>query len=102
MRFIGGRNAGCLLTGLLIVQSGFVSVAADIEQETLTRLDQIRAIKAGGDSKTTERYNRQMDEAWKFFGANKPTVLPILRRELSMELRKGRPNNMLLLDIGYY
>lgn len=78
------------------------SSAATIEQETLAHLDRIRAIRAEGDTKTIEGYNKQMDEAWKFFSANKKSILPILRRELSLELRNDKPNNLFLLDIGYF
>lgn len=96
------RNALRISTGLHLALLAFVLPAATIEQQTLEHLELIRAIKAEGDSKVTERYNRQMDEAWKFFNVNKPAVLPILRRELSAEVRKEGRNDMLLLDIGYY
>ncbi|MDH4095803.1 MAG: hypothetical protein OEV81_13590 [Betaproteobacteria bacterium] len=43
-----------------------------------------------------------MDDAWKFFRANKTEVLPILRKELSAEMRQPRPNPLVLLDIGYF
>ncbi|MEW6331091.1 MAG: hypothetical protein AB1560_06510 [Pseudomonadota bacterium] len=78
------------------------SSAATIEQETLAHLDRIRAVRAGGDAKADKAYNKQMDEAWQFFNANQKSILPILRRELSQELRKDNPNNLFLLDIGYY
>jgi hypothetical protein len=78
------------------------SSAATIEQETLAHLDRIRAVRVGGDAKANEAYNKQMDEAWKFFNANQKSVLAILRRELSLESRKDKPNNLFLLDIGYY
>jgi hypothetical protein len=75
---------------------------ATVEEETLERLAQIRAIKAEGDRSATDRYNKQLDEAWKFFGANKAVALPVLRRELALELKKDKPSQLVLLDIGYF
>ena len=72
------------------------------EKETMKWLSTIRAIKPEADRDATDRYNKQLDEAWTFFGANKAAVLPVLRRELSAELAKDEPNQMLLLDIGYF
>lgn len=76
--------------------------AQTIAQQTLKHLKQIKAISADADEKTVEAYNKQLEEAWKFFDAKKLSVLPILRRELSLELQREQPNNMLLLDIGSY
>lgn len=78
------------------------SLSATIEQETLAHLDQIRAIKADADKETVKLYNRQMDEAWNFFYANEALALPVLRSELSHELKKENPNNLILLDIGFF
>ena len=75
---------------------------ATTEEETVKWLTAIRAIKPEGGPDATARYNKQLDEAWKFFTANKAAVLPILRKELSAEIAKDRPNQMLLLDVGYY
>ena len=84
----------------------FVLVASaasqTIEKQTLTHLDKIKAIRADADEKTTAGYNKSLDDAWKFFNGNKASVLPILRREISIELQKATPNDLLLLDIGYY
>jgi hypothetical protein len=98
----GHRNPVRILAGLLLAIFAAASLAANLEQETLKRLDQLRAIEAGGDSEAADRYNSQMDEMWAFFSANKKSVLPVLRRELSLEINKDRPNNLFLLDIGYY
>ena len=84
----------------------FVLVASassqTIEKQALTHLDTIKAIKADADEKTVAGYNKSLDEAWKFFNDNKASVLPVLRREISSELRRATPNDLLLLDIGYY
>jgi hypothetical protein len=87
---------------VLFVLVASASSAQTIEQQALTHLENIRAVRADADEKTVAGYNKSMDEAWKFFNANKASVLPILRREVTLELRKARPNDMLLLDVGYY
>ena len=73
-----------------------------IEKQALTHLDKIKAIRADADEKTVAGYNKSLDEAWKFFNDNKASALPILRREITIELQRPTPNDLLLLDIGYY
>ena len=84
----------------VLVASG--SAAQTIEQQALTHLEKIKAVRADADENTVAGYNKSMDEAWKFFDANKAAVLPVLRREIGTELRTARPNDMLLLDFVYY
>jgi hypothetical protein len=84
-----------------------VSMAASaqpvpIKEETIKWLTVIRATKPEDDREALGRSNKQLDKAWEFFRANKPTVLPILSSELSGELRKEKPNQMFLLDIGHF
>lgn len=93
---------GSVLAILLLAVGMGAAQPVSIEEQTMKWLAVIRAIKPEGDREATDRTNKQLDEAWEFFKANKPTVLPILRRELSNELRKQKPNQMLLLDIGYF
>lgn len=86
----------------LFVLLATASSAQTIEQQALTHLEKIKAVRADADETTVAGYNKAMDEAWKFFNANKASVLPILRREVNLELRNAKPNDMLLLDVGYY
>ena len=88
---------GGLLAGTL-----YGARAATLEQETLTQLNVIRAVEAGGTAAQNAAYNKQMDAAWRFFSANKPQVLPILRSQLTAELAKERANDLVLLDIGFF
>lgn len=85
-----------------IILIASMASAATVEEETLAHLGRIRAMKADADAKTIESYNKTMDEAWKFFNANKTSVLPVLRRELKSELLSERPNYMILLNIGFF
>lgn len=92
-----------LVPGMIVLLfASAPTFAATIESEALAHLEKIRSIKAGVDSKTIEQYNKQMDDAWKFFDANKKTSLPILREQLEKEIKRQSPNNLILLDIGYY
>lgn len=93
---------GRVFAGLLLAIAIGSARAASVEDETAKWLAVIRAIKPEGGGAATKRYNEQLDGAWKFFAANKSRVLPILRKELSNELRRGSPNQLLLLDVGYY
>ena len=70
------------LLGILAVVDASTAGAATLEQETVTRIEQIRAIKAGQNSATMATYNQEMDAAWKFYASHKPEILPILRAQL--------------------
>jgi hypothetical protein len=87
-----------LLTGAIAT----TSTAATLEQETVTRIDQIRAIKAGQNHETMETYNRQMDAVWKFYTSHKPEILPILRAQLKAEIARDQPSDLVLLDVGLF
>ena len=93
---------GKVFAGLLLALAAGTGRAESVEDKTAKWLAVIRAIKPEGEEAATKRYNEQLDGAWKFFAANKSRVLPILRRELSNELRQRSPNQLLLLDVGYY
>ena len=77
-----GRLArfACLLLGLALAAQG--GRAATLEQTALEHLDHLRSIQATSDSQAVARYIRQMDDAWRFFVANKATVAPLLREQL--------------------
>ena len=77
-------------------------IAATVEQETLTHVANLKAIKSGQPQATIQTYNKQMDEAWKFFYANKAKVLPVLQSQLKDELTSAQPNDLVLLDIGMF
>jgi hypothetical protein len=100
--FFGFPGLTKVLSGLFLASFATAASAANIEQETLKRLDQLRAIETKSNRKSVDQYNIQMDQMWAFFLANKKSVLPVLRRELAFEIKQGRPNNLFLLDIGYF
>jgi hypothetical protein len=75
---------GASLLGILAVVVATTTGAATLEQETATKVEQIRAIKAGQSSATIATYNQEMDAAWKFYASHKPEILPILRAQLKM------------------
>jgi hypothetical protein len=76
--------------------------AATLEQETIARLDQIRAIRPGQGAETLATYDRMLDATWQFLNSHKPAVLPILRGQLSAELARNQPNDSILLDVGFF
>ena len=76
--------------------------AATLAQDTADWLEKIRAVRVSEDEALIAKFNSDMDGAWKFFLANRAAVLPLLRAELKSEIAKPAPNQMLLLDIGYF
>lgn len=76
--------------------------AGTVEQTTLEHLDRLRHVEASKDDAAIARYNRQMDDAWGYFTANRAAVVPLLRQQLDAELRMPTPNNLVLLDVGYF
>lgn len=78
------------------------SVAATVEQDTLAHVANLRAIKSGQPQATIQTYNKQMDDAWKFFYANKAQVLPVLQSQLKDELTSAQPSDLVLLDVGMF
>ncbi|QBE65754.1 hypothetical protein [Pseudoduganella lutea] len=97
------------LAAAMLAMAAGSSVAATPEQETLDRLARMRAMPAlpasgAGEQQTQEqaRQRRELDATWRWFGNNSTAALPVLRRELAAELKKPRPNQLLLLDVGYF
>jgi hypothetical protein len=89
------------LAALLLVTT-LPAVAAPVDDEVGRRLEMLRAVKTGQSREVTEKYNVQMDEAWKYFEANKAAVLPVLRRTLAAEIHAKDPSQLVLLDIGHF
>ena len=76
--------------------------AAPVADETLARLAQIRALPAATEAADAQRQRGELDAAWRWFGNHKAEALPVLRRELALELKKAQPNQLVLLDVGYF
>jgi len=76
--------------------------AATLEQEAATRIEEVRAIKAGQSNATMATYNQEMDAAWKFYASHKPDILPILRAQLKAEIAREQPSDLVLLDVGLF
>ncbi|WP_175016791.1 hypothetical protein [Massilia sp. YMA4] len=79
--------------------AGALAAPAD---ETLQRLAQIRALPAATATQDALRQRGELDAAWRWFGNHKAEALPVLRRELAAELKKAQPNQLVLLDVGYF
>jgi hypothetical protein len=91
-----------VLLGILAAAMSVPGTAATLEQDVAARLDQLRAIKAGQSDATWATYNKQMDDAWKFYVSHEPEILPILRGQLKAEIARGQPSDAVLLDIGLF
>ncbi len=91
-----------MLACALTLMSALAATAAPLEESIAKHIDTIRAIRMVPESTIIDQYNRQMDEAWKLFSANKAQALPILRESLRKELTAPSPSDLLLLDIGYF
>ncbi|UMR29745.1 hypothetical protein MJ904_22305 [Massilia sp. MB5] len=78
-------------------QSGAVA-----EQETGRRLAALRQLSLASGEAAIHAQRRQLDNNWRYFGDNRSAALPVLRRELAAELRKPKPQALLLLETGYF
>jgi len=90
------------LAVLLALGAPAVCAAAPIEQEVASRVERLRRIDPRADAKAIERYNREMDEAWRFYEANDVDAVPVLRKALENELTKSSPHDLVLLDVGHF
>lgn len=75
--------------------------ASPAAQETMQRLARMRALPAAA-GQDAQQQRRDLDAAWRWFGNNKAAALPVLRRELAAELKKAQPNQIVLLETGYF
>lgn len=83
---------------------GAAAAAAPVtpEREALAHVERIRAVKPGADAKQAADYNKQLEDAWKYFMASKRVALPVIRRELAAELKRNPRSDFVLLDLGYF
>jgi hypothetical protein len=68
----------------------------------MERLARMRALPVAGAGQDAQQQRRDLDAAWRWFGNNKAAALPVLRRELAAELKKAQPNQLVLLEVGYF
>ncbi|GGY48716.1 hypothetical protein [Pseudoduganella albidiflava] len=91
------------MAAAMLAMSAIASSSAALpEQETLERLARMRAMPAAAAGQEAQRQRRDLDAAWRWFGNHKTTALPVLRRELAAELKKPKPSQLVLLDVGYF
>jgi hypothetical protein len=98
----GRLGPAILLLGILLAAMADSTGAATFDQEVATRIEQLRAIKAGQSEVVWATYNKQMDDAWKFYASHKPEILPVLRGQLKAEIARDQPSDLVLLDIGLF
>jgi hypothetical protein len=67
-----------------------------------SRIAQIRAMPAAANAALAGTQRRELDAAWRFFGDYRDDAIPLLRKELTAELRAPRPSQQLLLDAANF
>jgi hypothetical protein len=107
LRTVNAARVRCVLllvltlSGWLMLPTGSV-FAASTEQETLRRLAELRALPANATPEQLRQHNEDMDDAWQFYHAHRDEAMPVLRRELTAELRRKQPAQLLLLDVASF
>jgi len=87
----------------IVIIFGFNIVAADTyEQEIQNAIVALKEITPSEDAANLKRFNSIMDSNWKTFRKNKKTSIPILVKILQDELADKSPNDLVLLDIGWF
>ncbi|HET6263230.1 MAG TPA: hypothetical protein VFD95_00125 [Usitatibacter sp.] len=77
------------------------ALSAAQEKTAIEHIERIRATRPAANPKEAEQFNKQLEDAWKFFLAHPGSIAPI-RRALSREMTQRPPNHFVLLDLGYY
>ncbi len=92
------------LAALAFAALSFAAVPAfaqdAVDQEVAKRVEALRHLQP--DPARAPEYNRQMDEAWKYYDEHAARARPALRAALAAEVAKPERSSMVLLDIGYY
>jgi len=79
-------------------------LAADAATDSAitARINGIRAMPAATTTAAAGAQRHQLDAAWRYFGDYREDAIPLLRRELSVELRSQHPSQQLLLDAACF
>jgi hypothetical protein len=72
------------------------------QRQAAAHVERMRTIRAASSPDEARRYNAWLEEAWKFFLANPKDAVPVLRRELAVEMARKPRNDFMLLDLGYF
>jgi len=72
------------------------------QRQALAHVERMRGITAARNADEARKYNAWLEEAWKFFLANPKDAVPVLRRELAVEMARKPRNDFMLLDLGYF
>jgi hypothetical protein len=72
------------------------------QRQAMAHVQRMRGIGAAASPEEARKFNVWLDEAWKFFLANPKDAVPVLRRELAVEMARKPRNDFMLLDLGYF
>jgi hypothetical protein len=92
--------AGCSTSGLKGKDENAPVPTA--QRQAAAHVERMRSIQAAKSPDEALKYNAWLDEAWKFFLANPKDAVPVLRRELAVEMARKPRNDFMLLDLGYF
>jgi hypothetical protein len=102
--FAGAARARLLIVPLALLAAlcSHAVLAATIEQETVQRLNKIRALPPDVSPERMRQHNEEMDEVWQYYHEHRNQSLPVLRKELAKELKSKSPSQLLLLDVASF
>lgn len=102
--FAGAARARLLIVPLALLAALFshATLSATIEQETVQRLNKIRALPPEVSPERMRQHNEEMDEVWQYYHQHRDRSLPVLRKELAKELKSKSPSQLLLLDVASF
>jgi len=88
----------------VLASASFAAYAGDAATDAAiaARIAQIRAMPAAANAAAAGAQRSELDAAWRFFGDYRDDAIPLLRRELAVELRAPRPSQQLLLDAACF
>jgi len=72
------------------------------QRQALAHVERMRGIGAASSPEEARKFNLWLEEAWKFFLANPKDAVPVVRRELGVEMARKPRNDFMLLDLGYF
>jgi hypothetical protein len=112
IRTVASASRALLLSALLLAgacvappkgtDSAEKAPIPNTQRQALAHVERMRGIAAAKNADEARKYNVWLDEAWKFFLANPKDAVPVLRRELAVEMARKPRNDFMLLDLGYF
>ncbi|WP_342116302.1 hypothetical protein [Pseudoduganella sp. OTU4001] len=94
------RLAAILLAGVTALCA--VAAAPASAQDLASYVDKIRRMPAAANAAEVGAQRVELNAAWRTFGNYREDSIPLLRRELALEVRAARPSPQFLLEAAYF